>query len=190
MAKAFDLLLGATLLWAAVRLALRAELAAEFAAGLQAAVALAIILRAPERRPASKAELVAALPSLLIAAVTVQAASHARWPVVSLVLGGVGAAVSLGAVLSLGKSFAILPGVRTLRTGGLYRLVRHPLYLGESLLFAGAAAALGAWGAVAAVLLAPMLAWRIHVEERLLSVEPGWSEWAARVRWRLLPFVW
>lgn len=190
MAKAFDLLLGATLLWAAVRLALRAEWAAECAAGLQGAVALAIVLRAPERRHASKQDLAAALPSLLIAAVTVQAASHARWPLGSLVLGGLGALVALPSVVSLGRSFAILPGVRALRTKGMYRLVRHPLYLGEALLFAGAAAALGAWGAVAALLLAPMLAWRIQVEERLLATEPGWQEWAARVRWRLVPFVW
>lgn len=190
MAKAFDVLLGASLLWAAARLALKAELAAELAAGVQAAVAVAIVVRAPERRAASSKELAAALPSLLVAALTVQAASQARWPLASLVLFALGALVSLGAVLSLGRSFAVLPGVRRLRTGGLYRLVRHPLYLGEALLFAGAAAALGAWGAVAALLLAPMLAWRIHVEERLLAPEPGWREWAARVRWRLVPFVW
>lgn len=190
MTKAFDVLLAATLLWAAVRLALRVEPAAELAAALQVAVALAILVRAPERRAASWKDLAAALPSLLVAGLTAQAASRARWPLPSLALATVGAFVSLGAVLSLGRSFAVLPGVRSLRTTGLYRLVRHPLYLGESLLFAGAATALGAWGAVAALILAPMLAWRIRVEERLLAPEPGWQEWARQVRWRLVPFVW
>lgn len=63
--------------------------------------------------------------------------------------------------------------MRALRTGGLYRVVRHPLFLGESLLFAGAAAALGAGGAAAAPALLPVLAWCIQVEERPLAAEPG-----------------
>jgi protein-S-isoprenylcysteine O-methyltransferase Ste14 len=93
-------------------------------------------------------------------------------------------------MLLLGRSFAVLPGVRVLKTRGLYALVRHPLYLGELLVFAAAARCLGWWGLASAALLVPLLAWRIHQEELLLRDEPGWAEWAARVRYRLVPGLW
>ena len=36
--------------------------------------------------------------------------------------------VSLGAFLSLGRSWGIIPANRGVKTGGLYRVVRHPIY--------------------------------------------------------------
>lgn len=102
----------------------------------------------------------------------------------------VGATVATGGLLSLGRSFAVLPGVRTLRTSGLYRWVRHPIYLGETLILAGAATRLGLWGLAGVLGVLPLLGWRILLEERLLATEPGWSDWATRVRWRLVPGVW
>lgn len=160
------------------------------AGALQGGVALGFLLREGERRAAGWDALGSALPSLLAAALLLRAAEADPWPAPALVLAAVGAAVALGGMASLGRSFAVLPGVRRLRTGGLYRLVRHPVYLGEALVALAAATRLGALGALGVAVLLPTLAWRIRAEEALLAAEPGWPEWAARVRWRLVPGVW
>ena len=55
-------------------------------------------------------------------------------------------------------------------TTGPYRLVRHPIYLGLSLLALGEAIAFGSTPAVLAVLVVviPSLLWKARVEEKLL----------------------
>lgn len=160
------------------------------AAALQVGVALGFWLREPQRRSAGVTELAAALPSLLTAALLLRAAGAASWPAPTVAVAAAGAAVALGGMASLRGSFAVLPGVRTLRTGGLYRLVRHPVYLGEGLVAGAAASRLGSLGLLGVAVLVPTLVWRIRVEERLLAGESAWREWAGRVRWRLMPGIW
>lgn len=74
---------------------------------------------------------------------------------------------------------------------GVYRLVRHPIYLGNLLLPAGAALWLGSYAAVVGVgvvLLATMA--RIWLEERQLRTQfPEYADYARRVRGGLIPFV-
>ncbi|NIN73082.1 MAG: DUF1295 domain-containing protein [Gemmatimonadetes bacterium] len=77
-------------------------------------------------------------------------------------------------------------------TGGPYRYVRHPGYVGWYILMIGLAVALGSlWGFIpAAVLLALMLV-RTALEDRTLRKElAGYQEYAERVRYRLIPGVW
>jgi protein-S-isoprenylcysteine O-methyltransferase Ste14 len=74
---------------------------------------------------------------------------------------------------------------------GVYRVIRHPLYLGNLLLFVGASLWLGSIAASlgAIVLLAATLA-RIRLEERDLRDRlPAYADYARRVPWRLIPFV-
>jgi protein-S-isoprenylcysteine O-methyltransferase Ste14 len=74
---------------------------------------------------------------------------------------------------------------------GVYALIRHPLYAGNLLLFAGAALWLGSLAALIATLvqLAATL-FRIEVEERFLRERlPDYTNYARRVRGRLIPFV-
>lgn len=75
---------------------------------------------------------------------------------------------------------------------GPYAHVRHPMYSGMILFFAGVPLMLGSWwGLAMAPLLLALLAVRIHIEERTLREGlPGYSNYAARVRYRLLPGVW
>ncbi|HMJ56897.1 MAG TPA: isoprenylcysteine carboxylmethyltransferase family protein [Polyangiaceae bacterium] len=77
-------------------------------------------------------------------------------------------------------------------SGGVYGVVRHPMYLGAVLMFIGGPLLLGAVTALAAgVALSVLLAVRIVDEERLLSKDlPGYDEYRQRVRYRLLPWVW
>jgi protein-S-isoprenylcysteine O-methyltransferase Ste14 len=187
LTRAFDLAVAASF----VLLAARAISSTEpVAAVLPFVVAVAFAARRAEARPATPSQLVSALPSLAIAGLTAHLAGPATFRGAPFALAGIGALVTLGALASLGRSFAVLPGVRKLQTRGLYRLVRHPMYLGELFLFTAAASALGWRGLLAAALLVPALAWRITVEERLLRDEPGWHAWAAQVRCRLLPGLW
>ena len=77
-------------------------------------------------------------------------------------------------------------------TDGPYRIVRHPSYIGGILSWICAALALGSWLALVPVaLIAATLTVRTALEDRTLQEElPGYKEYAARVRYRLLPGVW
>jgi len=75
---------------------------------------------------------------------------------------------------------------------GPYAYVRHPMYAGHFLFFIGAPLLLGSWcGLVAVPLLAALFLARIFMEERTLANElPGYRDYAARVRHRLIPGIW
>jgi protein-S-isoprenylcysteine O-methyltransferase Ste14 len=77
-------------------------------------------------------------------------------------------------------------------TTGVYAWVRHPMYLGASLMFLGAPLLTGAASALIVGLgLTLLLAVRILDEEKLLIVElPGYDDYRRRVRYRLIPFLW
>jgi protein-S-isoprenylcysteine O-methyltransferase Ste14 len=75
---------------------------------------------------------------------------------------------------------------------GPYALVRHPMYSGAIVFFVGAALLLGSWWGVAMSLLFVVLfAIRAGIEERTLTAGlPDYADYAARVRYRLLPGLW
>ena len=77
-------------------------------------------------------------------------------------------------------------------TSGPYRLVRHPAYAVAPFLLVGTGIALGSWlAATIGVLMLPLLLRRTVVEDRILREElPGYADYAARVRYRLVPGVW
>ena len=75
---------------------------------------------------------------------------------------------------------------------GPYRYVRHPLYAGAVLYISSARLLLRSWcGLVLAPFLIAAVAFRAVMEERLLAAElDGYAAYAARTRWRLVPWVW
>ena len=77
-------------------------------------------------------------------------------------------------------------------SGGPYRVVRHPLYSFSLVMFLFAPLALGSCVTVPALLLfTPIFVLRILNEEKVLRAElPGYTEYCARTRWRLLPGLW
>jgi len=77
-------------------------------------------------------------------------------------------------------------------TGGPYRFVRHPGYVGALLGIAGGPFLLGSWWAVVpAALAAGGYLVRTALEDRTLQEElPGYRDYAQRTRYRMLPGVW
>jgi len=77
-------------------------------------------------------------------------------------------------------------------TDGPYRFVRHPMYAGALLMFAGTPLLLGSWwGLLAVPVGAAGFGFRAVGEERLLRRDlVGYDAYAARVRFRLVPGVW
>ena len=77
-------------------------------------------------------------------------------------------------------------------TTGPYAYVRHPMYAGALPILVGAPLLLGSWwGLAAAVALALLIAMRAVLEERTLEAElDGYADYAARVRYRLVPRLW
>lgn len=80
----------------------------------------------------------------------------------------------------------------TVATGGPYRYVRHPGYVGAILFDLAAPLVLGSWWAlIPAVLTVCAIAVRTAMEDRALQEGlDGYAEYAQRTRYRLLPGVW
>ena len=75
---------------------------------------------------------------------------------------------------------------------GPYAWVRHPMYSSIMLFFVGAPLLLGSWWGVAmAPLFAVLFAIRARIEERaLIAGLPGYADYTAQVRYRLVPGLW
>ena len=92
----------------------------------------------------------------------------------------------LWSLMTLGSRFSIAPADRGLVTGGPYRFVRHPMYLGELLLrlavCAGNPEQLLVW-------LPLMLVLQIIRAIRAERIISGYPDYTQTVRWRLVPFI-
>jgi protein-S-isoprenylcysteine O-methyltransferase Ste14 len=77
-------------------------------------------------------------------------------------------------------------------SGGPYRLVRHPMYLGSVVMWLATPLALGSYFALPAfALLLPFYVFRLLNEEKVLRKElPGYSEYCNATHYRLVPLVW
>jgi protein-S-isoprenylcysteine O-methyltransferase Ste14 len=113
---------------------------------------------------------------------------------VGLALYVVGGVLRLVPVFVLGRRFSGLVAIQEgheLVTGGLYRLIRHPSYLGLLLLLFGWALVFRSLaGVLVSLLILPPLVARMNSEEALLESEFGqrYADYRRRT-WRLLPFL-
>jgi protein-S-isoprenylcysteine O-methyltransferase Ste14 len=118
------------------------------------------------------------------------------WLIVGLIIAWAGMLLRLWAVLTLGRSFTTTVVVRpqqTVVSGGPYRFVRHPSYLGLLILLLGFGLTLGDLAAAVVMVVLPTmgLLWRIRVEEAALraGLGDGYLEYC-KGRARLIPGIW
>ncbi len=106
-----------------------------------------------------------------------------------------GADVWFTAVLNanrFGASVIQVEEGQSVAAGGLYRIIRHPMYLGMTVKWLATPFALGSLVTFPVFcLIIPILAFRILNEETFLKKElPGYAEYCRQVRWRLIPRIW
>jgi protein-S-isoprenylcysteine O-methyltransferase Ste14 len=142
-----------------------------------------------------------ALQFALIAAILVLGVAGPGWPDsahwwlkgAGLLIAVAGVLVIVSASRALGSSLTAFP--RPPESGelvdrGPYGVVRHPIYTGVILFLASISLALSWWALVGTALLAVLFALKLRVEERLLEERyPAYADYRARVRYRLVPFV-
>lgn len=82
-------------------------------------------------------------------------------------------------------------GQHVIRSGP-YRFVRHPGYVGVILWWLGFNLGIGSWMGVAfAVVVGGLFVYRTVREDRFLCEKlDGYTDYAASVRWRLIPGIW
>jgi len=102
----------------------------------------------------------------------------------------VGLGFVVSAFLFLNRSFGLAPQNRGIKTAGVYRLVRHPMYLGYILAYVGYVlddfSNFNIFVLAASVLF---LLLRLNAEERLLEQDPAYKEYSEKTRWKLIPFL-
>lgn len=110
---------------------------------------------------------------------------------VGLLLQLVGVSLQLGAILSLNRSFGLLPAERRVKSDGLYRVVRHPLYAAYTVSLLGYLVNNpSAWNVAAIIVATGFQVLRIRNEERFLLQAEAYQAYTQATRWRLLPMIW
>lgn len=132
-----------------------------------------------------------------IAAIVLVSGLPPRWPTwvslagIPLVAAGAGL-FALG-IRALSRNLTVFPEPRAggqLVEHGAYRFVRHPIYGGALLVFAGIGLVSSVWSLLGSLVLAAIWVAKSRVEEqRLLERFPGYAAYRERVRWRFLPFL-
>jgi protein-S-isoprenylcysteine O-methyltransferase Ste14 len=110
---------------------------------------------------------------------------------VLLVLTGMLVVVSASRALGRGLTpFPRPPKSGELVDSGPYAVVRHPIYSGGTLFFAGISLALSWWALVGTAALAAFWALKARVEERFLAERyPAYADYRKHTRFRLIPYV-
>jgi len=106
-----------------------------------------------------------------------------------------GMILRITAILSLKKRFTTNIAIQddhSLKTNGLYALVRHPSYTGSLISFAGLGLALGNWLSFITLMIpiSAVFIYRITLEEKMLSMHFGkeYEEYKKKSK-RLIPFI-
>jgi protein-S-isoprenylcysteine O-methyltransferase Ste14 len=110
--------------------------------------------------------------------------------IATIVVSAAGLLLVIAGKLSLGRSFGLMPANRGIVSTGLYRLVRHPIYLGYLIThYAFVAANATMWNVIILVTADLALMARAVCEEQTLARDPDYRAYQQIVRWRVVPGV-
>ncbi len=98
--------------------------------------------------------------------------------------------IGIVSLFNLGRSFGILIALRKIKTGGLYSVVRHPMYAGDILLRVGFVIShLNPFTAAVFLVSSGAYVYRALLEERLLSADEQYRQYMHIVRYRFIPYL-
>ncbi|KAB0326394.1 hypothetical protein LSO07_23250 [Janthinobacterium sp. PLB04] len=116
-------------------------------------------------------------------------ADMAIWPSARYLL-AVGSLLQIAGLLSLNRSFGLVAAQREIKTGGVYRVIRHPLYASYLISLSGYLLAnTSPVNTVIYVATMSMMVMRLLREERFLSTDVRYRVYMRQVKYRLLPFI-
>jgi len=141
------------------------------------------------RKPAKKDDRLGLCLGMLGALVPLLAPYPITMQLPWIILGLLGYVSILWSLITLRNCFGVAPADRGLIDSGPYRLVRHPMYLGELVLRAAliASSPKPLIGLPMLVVFTAIQILRARREEGIIS---GYANYASQVRYRLLPGVW
>jgi protein-S-isoprenylcysteine O-methyltransferase Ste14 len=99
--------------------------------------------------------------------------------------------LQIAALLALNRSIGILPAYREIKTAGMYKWVRHPLYTAYIVTYLGYLINNQSLANLSiAIVGTAFLLMRIHYEEELLFKYAEYARYANRIKWRVIPAIW
>jgi len=106
----------------------------------------------------------------------------------TVALSAAGLAIVITGKVTLGRSFGLMPANRGVVSSGVYRLVRHPIYLGYLITHvAFLVANPSMWNIAALVAADAALLARAVCEEVTLARDERYQAYQQQVRWRVCP---
>jgi protein-S-isoprenylcysteine O-methyltransferase Ste14 len=101
-----------------------------------------------------------------------------------------GIMIQIAGLVSLNRSLAIVAAKREIKTGGLYRFVRHPLYASYFLTYSGYVLTnTNIRNLIVYVITICLLFIRVFCEEKHLAMDILYREYMQKVKYRVIPFV-
>jgi protein-S-isoprenylcysteine O-methyltransferase Ste14 len=154
-------------------------------------IGLAVCSRVPKQRDWNPLSMIfATFATFYFLAFDIKPGIHLIPEWLAVCLQVIGMSIQISAKLSLRRSFGILPANRGVVIHGPYKLIRHPMYFGYLVKDIGFLLPNFGWRNVIVLLVQWSLQiGRIIREERLLSGDATYREYAKRVRYRLITGV-
>ncbi len=102
----------------------------------------------------------------------------------------IGLYIHVSAKLSLRRSFGLVAADRGIKAKGIYRMVRHPMYLGYFIVHLGYLLSSPSWWNLIVYFITwLLLAARVYAEERLLRKNIEYRQYSDQVRYRFIPLL-
>ena len=102
----------------------------------------------------------------------------------------IGIIFQIASLFSLNRSLGIVPARRSIKTYGMYKIIRHPMYFSYIILFIGYLIDnTTLWNSIILGINILFLVLRIINEEKYLASHIKYQEYMKKVRWRLIPYI-